>query len=263
MDGPSAAYVERLRAHFPGVRFQGKGLIATEAFVSLPLTGHDGSVLAVTSHFYEFLPVDPQTYEVSVGRPLLAHQLERGRIYSVVVTTGGGLYRYHMHDLVQVVGWVRQAPCLRFLGKGSLVSDWFGEKLHERFVAGVLEALFCERGIAPIFAMLAPDDRPPEFRYTLYLELAPDERHKADLTGLAQDLDRRLAESFHYDYCRRLGQLAEAEIFWSDRGAAQAYLRAREAEGQRLGNVKPAALQNTTGWDRVFQAAATSPSAHL
>jgi hypothetical protein len=229
--------------------------------VSLPLIGHDGSVLSVTSHFYEFLPVDPRTYEFSADRPLLAHQLERGCIYSIVVTTGGGLYRYHLHDLVQVVGWARQAPCLRFLGKGSLVSDWFGEKLHERFVAEVLQALFCERGITPVFAMLAPDDAPPGFRYTLYLELAPEERRRADFARLSQDLDRRLAENFHYDYCRKLGQLAQAGISCIERGAAQAYLDARKAQGQRLGNIKPAALQNTTGWNNVFQGTSTSRSA--
>ncbi|MHC4620142.1 MAG: GH3 auxin-responsive promoter family protein [Planctomycetota bacterium] len=252
MDGSAATYAQALQALFPNVLFQGKGLIATEAFVSFPMIGTTGSVLAVTSHFFEFLPVDPQTFSLSCEQPQPAHRLEKGRIYSVVVTTGGDLYRYHLHDLVKVVGHLHQVPCLQFLGKGDKVSDWFGEKLHEQFVANVLEDLFREHSISPVFAMLAPEDTQQGFRYTLYLELAPQERSRESLVDLAQDLDRKLGQNFHYGYCRRLGQLAEPEIFRIDQGATQAYLRACEAQGQRLGDIKPSALQRTTGWGQYF-----------
>ncbi len=252
MDGPAATPAQALQALFPNVLFQGKGLIATEAFVSFPMIGITGSVLAVTSHFFEFLPVDPQTFGSSSAQPQLAHQLEKGRIYSVVVTTGGGLYRYHLHDLVEVVGHLHQSPCLQFLGKGDKVSDWFGEKLHEQFVASVLEDLFREHDISPVFAMLAPEDTQEGFRYTLYLEPACKERSRDSLADLAQDLDRKLGQSFHYGYCRRLGQLTDPEIFWIDQGATQAYLQACEARGQRLGGVKPSVLQRATGWSKYF-----------
>ena len=48
-----AAHVARL---FPHARIQGKGLIATEGFISLPLAGHEGAALSVRSHFLEFAP---------------------------------------------------------------------------------------------------------------------------------------------------------------------------------------------------------------
>jgi hypothetical protein len=58
-DGPAAGYAERVSAAlFSDVRLQPKGLLATEAFVSLPMAGADGGVLAVRSHFFEFLPLD-------------------------------------------------------------------------------------------------------------------------------------------------------------------------------------------------------------
>ena len=50
--GPSA----KLAGLFPGCRVQGKGLIATEAFVSFPLAGYEGAALSLRSHFFEFLP---------------------------------------------------------------------------------------------------------------------------------------------------------------------------------------------------------------
>jgi hypothetical protein len=259
MDGHAASYAQALQPRFPDVFFQGKGLIATEAFVSFPMIGVQGGVLAVTSHFFEFLPVDSQTLSPSCMQPKLAHQLEKGQVYTVLVTTGGGLYRYNLYDVVQVIDRFGQVPCLRFLGKGDKVSDWFGEKLNEQFVAGVLEDLLREHGLCPVFATLAPDDSQKGFCYTLYLELEANWQVRDSPADLARDLDRKLCQNFHYDYCRKLGQLAAPEIFWIDQGAIEAYLRACEARGQRLGNVKPSALQKTTGWSEHFSKSSATP----
>jgi hypothetical protein len=96
-DGASEAYAKDLQSRFPHVTLQPKGLLATEAFVSFPLAGLRGGALAVTSHYFEFL--------TQAGDALLAHQLDKGKTYSVVVTTGGGLYRYRLNDLVEVTGF--------------------------------------------------------------------------------------------------------------------------------------------------------------
>lgn len=63
-----------------------------------------------------------------------------------MVTTGGGFYRYQLHDLVEVVDHMEQAPCLQFLGKTDQVSDWFGEKPNEHFVAETLDKIFHKHG---------------------------------------------------------------------------------------------------------------------
>jgi len=252
MDAASKPYAQDLQTRFPDVRFQGKGLIATEAFVSIPITGVVGNVLAYTSHFFEFLPTDSQTFTPTTSQPLLAQQLEKEQTYALIVTTGGGLYRYQLEDIVQVVGHLGRVPCLWFLGKGDKVSDWFGEKLNEQFVSWVLADLMQEYGLRPNFAMLAPDDQGKEFRYTLYLELPTSQRRRDIHPGFASRLDRKLRQNFHYDYCRKLGQIAAPGLFLIDQGAADAYLQACEARGQRLGNIKPAVLQKNGGWETVF-----------
>lgn len=193
-DGASADYARQLTQLFPGVTLQGKGLLATEAFVSLPLMGEEGAVLAVRSHFFEFLPIEG-------GEPRLAHQLDKGQTCAVVVTTGGGLYRYQLRDVVEVLGHVGQAPRLRFVGKTDHVSDWFGEKLDERFVAQVLTRACRAVGVAPVFLLLAPDDAPDGFRYTVYVE----DVALARLEPLGMEVERGLSENFHYAYCRKLG----------------------------------------------------------
>jgi hypothetical protein len=246
-DGASADYARQLAQLFPGVALQGKGLLATEAFVSLPLAGGEGAVLAVRSHFFEFLPTGG-------GEPRLAQQLQVGQTYAVVVTTGGGLYRYQLRDVVEVLGHARQAPRLRFVGKTDHVSDWFGEKLDEQFVAQVLTQACRALGVVPVFLLLAPEAAPAGFRYTLYAEgVIP-----SLLESLSVEVERGLNENFHYAYCRKLGQL---NAVWAERvgpHAAAAYLQACVARGQKLGNIKPSVLQKTMGWGAALAASVQS-----
>jgi hypothetical protein len=252
LDSHAGSYASALQSRFPEVFFQGKGLLATEAIVSFPWMGAEESVLAITSHFFEFLAVDPLTFEPISNWPRLAHQLEKGEIYSVIVTTGGGLYRYHLGDVVQVVAHHDRVPCIRFLGRGDKVSDHFGEKLCEQFVDQVLKDLFREHQLNPTFAMLAPDDGPEGIYYALYLELPPQQRTRDSLARLALDLDRKLGRNFHYEYCRRLGQLAEPAIFQISQGAMAAYIQACQVRGQRLGDIKLPSLQRTGNWRELF-----------
>lgn len=235
-DGASETYAKELQSKFPHVTLQPKGLLATEAFVSFPLIGKSGGALAVTSHYFEFL--------TDSGDVFPAHQLEKGKNYSVVVTTGGGLYRYQLNDIVEVTGFYGQVPCLRFIGRADRVSDHFGEKLNEQFAANVLDRLFAKHSLSPAFFMLAPEDD-NGFRYVLYIE------GRGCGSGLAGELDDALRANFHYDYCRKLGQLEAAQVVPVIRGA-ETYLHACQARGQKLGDVKPGILQITTGWGERF-----------
>src|SRR5262249_44287427 len=94
-DAGAAVHVPALREAFPKVEIQSKGLIATEAFVSLPLFSYDGAALAIRSHFFEFEEIS------TTGRCRLAHEIERGGRYRVIVTTAGGLYRYQLRDEIE------------------------------------------------------------------------------------------------------------------------------------------------------------------
>jgi hypothetical protein len=233
-DGHAALHLEELRQAFPGVEIQPKGLLATEGFVTIPFQGE--RPLAIRSHFFEFLPE-------SGGRPRLAHELERGGVYSAVLTTGGGLYRYRLEDRVEVTGFAGRTPSLRFLGKEGHVSDLRGEKLHESFVAGALERAFRRLGVASRFALLAPEeDTVPG--YVLYLEATP-------APGLAAAVEEELAANPHYRTCVALGQLAPARVFLVEDGFSS-YLRRCQERGQRLGDVKPLALSPLSGWSAVF-----------
>jgi len=251
-DAGATSFAKSLQDIFPNVFIQGKGLIATEAIITFPIDGLNGAVLASTSHFFEFLHVDRKTLSILDAKPKLAHQLKQGETYAVIVTTGGGLYRYKMNDIVQVVDYLDQIPCFRFIGKSDNVSDWFGEKLNEQFVFSILTELMQENNLATNFFMLAPNDKENEFRYTLYLELQSFQCNLDIHPEFPIKLDQKLRQNFHYDYCRKLGQLASPDIFRIKQGATKAYLDKCMNQGQRLGDIKPKSLHKDTGWDNVF-----------
>lgn len=235
-DAHAAGALRELARAWPGVELQAKGLLATEAFVTLPSGGQ--RPVAVESHFFEFLDAEE--------RPWLTHELRPGAEYGVVVTTGGGLYRYRMRDRVRVDGFVGRTPSLSFLGKEDRVSDRRGEKLDDRFVAGALADVSAAAGGA-VFAMLAPDTHGGALCYSLYLECTHPPR--ADLAEL---LERALAANPHYALCRRLGQLAPLRVFRIAGSGHHAYIERCRAEGQALGDVKPCALSDRDGWSERF-----------
>ncbi|MCU0694827.1 MAG: GH3 auxin-responsive promoter family protein, partial [Polyangiaceae bacterium] len=241
-DGPSRGFVAQLRRWFPRTPLQPKGLLATEGVVSFPLWGHDGSVLAVRSHFLEFVDT-----EYPSKPPLLAHELRDGMIVSPILTTSGGLYRYHLQDRIRIVGRYRNTPCIRFEGRLDCASDLVGEKLDARVVELAVERATQRTGKQWQFAMLAPElGSPPAYR--LYLE-GPGSVDEAQ--AMAAEVESALAQGAHYAYCRKLGQLGPVRSV-QVRRAAWALERRQAAEGGRIGELKPTPLDRRAGWAEFF-----------
>lgn len=233
-DAHAEAYVPRVGELFPGVCIQAKGLVATEAFVTVPLG--DQRPLAIRSHVFEFIDENGHSHP-----PWL---LTVGQRYEVLVTTGGGLYRYRLGDRVEVDGFFRGIPSLRFLGKEDQVSDYFGEKLTEPFVTSVLERVLADTGAPPPeFSLLAMDERTTPPAYTLYVESAGD-----SAAATAAALERALRKNPHYDYCRRIGQLGAATVTRVGPGAYDRYAMRLTATGMRLGDIKPVSLSPLSDW---------------
>jgi hypothetical protein len=226
--GSSRRQAEALRARLRGVRVQGKGLLATEGVVTIPLEGLAMPVLAVDSAFYEFRD--------DAGRCFCAPEVAVGSEYEVLITTEAGLYRYALGDRVRVAGFAGEAPLLEFLGRGACVSDLCGEKLSEDFVLGALQPLELA------FAMLAPSAA--RDRYLLVIDA--DEVGAERAAALAASAERRLCCNPQYAYARRLGQLGALEPRRCER-PLQAWLAQGMARGQRLGDIKPPALAGA-GW---------------
>jgi hypothetical protein len=144
---------------------------------------------------------------------------------------------------------VNECPLIRFLGRQSYISDWFGEKLNEAHVSGILSDVFQRLNLSPVFAMVACEPDRPTPGYVLYIEssVPTDFLHRA-----AARIEQRLRENFHYNYARRIGQLSALRVFRT-RGATEAFLSAKSQSGQRSGAIKQIALDNRSGWSRIFR----------
>jgi hypothetical protein len=233
-DGASRAYYAELRRRLPQADFQPKGLLATEGAVTVP-DADDAPVLAAHSGFFEFIGED--------GNVRLAHELDEGACYEVVMTTAGGLYRYRLRDRVCCRVWSQGWPVLDFLGRAGLVSDLVGEKLSEVFVASCLDDCQTDSSAADGgFRMLVPQSNPPHYVLITDADAAPCS---------AEALEQRLLRNPQYRYARMLGQLQAVRVM-PVRRPLDAYLHRMARQGMRLGDIKPVALRPETDWLATF-----------
>jgi hypothetical protein len=147
------------------VREYGYG--ASEGQFSVPVNDHSSAgVLTIHGTFFEFLP------EHAPLRPtaetLLAHELEPGRRYQLIVTTCSGLYRYAIEDLIEVVDRIGTTPTIIFVRKLGDLVNLIGEKIDATEVMAAMHEASEIVGLAPRhfqwIASLA------DVRYDLYVE---------------------------------------------------------------------------------------------
>lgn len=228
-DGHAARSLPAVRDRFPNVAIQPKGLLATEGVVTVPLHDADAPVAAVRSHFLEFLDDDG---------PRLVGELDVGGTYEVVLSTGGGLYRYRLGDLVRVEGRLHATPLLTFVGRNDGRVDLVGEKLSPALVESALAAAEAATGVRTSFALLAPASTGRGYVLTVDRPPGP-----AACARLAAALDAELRAAHHYRLARDLGQL-DAVQGCAVAGAERAWEAARLARGHRAGAIKPTVLSS-------------------
>ena len=243
-DSSAAHCVHEITDFFPCVEIQAKGLVSTEAFVSLPIAGQLGSALSVRSHFFEF-----QAASASSNDTLLAHELSFGTRYRVIVTTGGGLYRYQTHDVIEVVGFLEQCPLIQFCGRANRTSDLVGEKLTEVFVASAIARMAKRLSIVPVFAMLVPHRNPPGYRLLIELN---GESEKPSASTIAATLESLLCENPWYDHAIQVGQLSRLRTTVDESNSRLQWDTYEEMclkSGIRRGDIKPTSLETRFDWD--------------
>ena len=225
-----------------GVPFRDAGYMASEGIFTVPQANNSVDGLpALHAVFFEFLA------EHDFGKPdapaLLAHELEPGHNYHVVVTTTGGLYRYAMNDVVRAAGRQQETPLLRFLYKGGHVQNMQGEMLSIEHVMTTMAALAAETGVRlRHFQVIAEIDRR---RYALHIEPA-DAPSPGQLRQLLAGFDRALGAAnenytiFRTDKMLNPPRLAVMQKGWLERITAD-----HLARSGRDSQFKPAVLAST------------------
>lgn len=227
-DGAARAPFAELARRVGEGRAQPKGLLATEAFVSLPFAGRHP--FAVRSTVVELLD--------DRGRARWLHEAREGAAYDVVVTTAGGLYRYRLGDRVEVDARLRSTPSIRLLGRADAVVDRVGEKVSEELAGRAIAEAFAGEPVAP-FALLAPEGK----RYTLFLDRRP-----GDPAAVRARLTTALRRNPAFAYAQDLGQLGPLRLVLVPADAERRFLTARQVAGRALGGVKPTHLADEADW---------------
>jgi hypothetical protein len=233
-------YLELLEPHLGTVPQRDYILMASEGIIAIPYEDQrSGGLLATPIHFYEFIPEEQA--ESPTADVLLAHQLEVGKNYVVVLSTSAGLYRYNIADVVRVRDRRGRTPIVEFLYRTGATSSLTGEKLTEDQVVAAMRALSARLGLAFEGFTLVPA-REGFPRYLLLAEVAAGSSRE-QLDRLASAFDTELQErNIEYGAKRRSLRLEAAELWVVAPGSYQRLRQRRIAEGANDAQIKPVGL---------------------
>ena len=194
LSGSVGTNVEQLRPLLSDkVKFMDLGYGSSEAKINIPLEAETsaGALLTYTC-FYEFIPVDG-------GEPIMAHEVVEGQDYEILLTTNSGLYRYRIHDIVHIDGFVGNTPLLHFTSKAGDIANLAQEKLY----GSILRSLICDAA-AERFTVktlqVYPD--PEQRKYIIYIEPVSEVTESTKI-GLSELIDSYMRkENMAYDLIR-------------------------------------------------------------
>jgi len=247
--GTLTPYLDLVKEYWGDKPLRDPGLIASEGRMTIPIEdGERGGVLDVMSHFYEFLP-----YEENGADTLLAHELEMGKKYYILLTTSSGFFRYNISDVVQVSGYYGDSPVLTFLHKGSRISSLTGEKISEHQVVEAFRA--CERALGfsvPQFTVCPRGGVPPSY----YLLVEEKRERSNELPGLlsARFDDELKRLNMEYKSKRDSGRLGAPSVKLVARGSFdREKVEHIKKSGGRMEQYKHAYLSPLPGYCARFQ----------
>ena len=236
--GSAPFFLEKLRHSYGDLPVMDYGYAASEGCFGAPLsTQGAGSVLLPHAHVIELIPVaDLEAVRSGRKNSLLLDEVEVGQQYYVVVTNGGGLYRYEMNDVVEVIGKHDRCPIIVFRHKGGTMSSLTGEKLGESHVVSAAAALRADID-AFVVAPVLPDSGPPG--YVLAIDCAAERLLDDERANLAADFDARLMQANEeYEAKRRSLRLAPLRVARLPSGAFSGLRAQRVQAGAPDAHVK-------------------------
>ena len=147
--------------------------------MSIPVSDHGaGGVLTIHLNVYELVPaedIDANPGDPDLWRFLGVGDLEIGHEYYVFITTTGGLYRYDMNDVIEVVGTYQKAPVIVFRRKGRGMTNITGEKLSVNQLIEAVSLASKETGAEAPHFKAEPDGENSRYVFKVEFETPPDE----------------------------------------------------------------------------------------
>lgn len=173
--GCSDFYLARFPEYFEDLPIFGGVYSSAEGFWSIyPELDEEGSILAITSNFFEFIP--REEWEKENPKTLLACEVKVREFYRVVTTNYNGFYRYDIGDVVEVVGFWEQTPLIVFRYRQGEFLSSSSEKTTEAHAILTMGRVTQEFGLVlkDFCITLSADKVPPN--YLVNIELAGGDR---------------------------------------------------------------------------------------
>jgi hypothetical protein len=257
--GNSPVFIERLRRIIPDVvPIFDLGYLASEIRATVPVERlHHGGVPTLNRNFFEFVPVE--AWQSGDRRALRLHELTLGERYYVLITTDSGLYRYHINDIVRVVGRFGDTPELVFEQKGDGVTNLTGEKLYEQQVQLAIAAACMDVGVPLRFylCLLNTDASRYEFLVEPAATFAKNDEIAEKLLSV---IDIKLGEvNIEYRAKRDSLRLKGPCLHMMPHGAFEQYRTKKVKDGVREAQFKMVLLSSKIEMLRDFEITASYP----
>ncbi|MDD5634077.1 MAG: GH3 auxin-responsive promoter family protein [Candidatus Omnitrophica bacterium] len=248
--GMSKLYLKELPFFFGNVPIRDFGCLSTEARSSIPISDTGaGGILAIKTNFYEFVPKEDMCK--SVKRFLLCNEIEKGKEYFLIVTTPGGFFRYHIDDIITVVGFFNKTPMIEFVQKGLSASSLVGEKLYESHVIEAVNSAVDEHGlILKFFSASVQHNIPSRYIFLVEFGIEPSrEKKKAFLDAIEKGLYKQNTE---YESKRMQQLLAPPILKVVKEGEFEKYRAKRTRAGAHDGQFKVPELNPSPDFQNNF-----------
>lgn len=188
---------------------------SSEAMMSIPMEfGVPYGVLATFGIFVEFLPL-------SGGEPVAAWEVKDGEYYEIILTNYSGLYRYNLHDIVRICGFMGMTPKIEFCCKTIEICHLPNRDLYAFELSELIENAERETGVLLSFyqAFVAAD----KLNLVLqpYEQDFPWEKFKQALQKAAQERG-----------------VALGKIYVMDKGYRTALFEAQMTHGRSIQTIK-------------------------
>ena len=189
--GNTKVYLEKFKDSFPeNMLHQEFGYFASECRAGLVMNGKSDTVLFPHMHYFEFVK------EEDIDNPNKKFyrlcELEKGKRYSIFITTFAGLYRYDMNDLIEVTDFYGTIPTIQLVQKINGIITMTGEKLHERqFIEAVHAAEESEKTHLKFFVGFAEVE---SSTYHFYFEFEDQNATQEMADKFALVVDKNLKE---------------------------------------------------------------------
>ena len=193
LGGSVGVYVNEVRPLLPETtKYIDVGYGSSETKINIPTKPETpAGALATFCSFYEFIPEEG-------GEPLMAHELEEGKNYELVLTTNAGLYRYKLKDLIHVDSFTGNTPNIYFVTKISDVANLAQEKIPGSMLSGAVRDTVNEMGLEHVMTQVYPDADSKNYVICTEIKSIPD-----DMAAFEEKLDEGLRNKLEqYDIYR-------------------------------------------------------------